>query len=217
MRAISFFLVGLVTFLSSETCWADELKNSQAIVPQQQFETDCSAAQSIADRGWQIFVAKNQLGDESDNIGIRANAFMILSSRCRKDAKNAKIEIDNTPLSETDLDIFKIFQPNGSMSALAACLFRSTPKAALKFVLSSDAAAFIKLQSSLKSGEISLGDTDQDALIQMLKSSSGCGDLIPRPPKEINANKLYSDLNWYVRVQPNLEVIMTWHRNRGAK
>ena len=95
------------------------------------------------------------------------------------------------------------------MAALAECLNKSVPTESSLFVLASDAAAFANYRATGRMGAI-----DEAAFNKMLSSSKDCGDLMQ--PK-VQANELYADLNWHVRIQPNIERIVVWFANGETK
>jgi hypothetical protein len=170
----------------------------------------CDSQQAIVDRAWMLYAAKNPVAeDEQSTIGARILAFSTLNLHCAERDSAAKPAIDLSRPSATQLETLKSFRPKGPMAALAECLYESTPTDSSRFVLASDAAAFANYRANGRMGAI-----DEAAFKKMLSSSKGCGNLVE--PK-VQANELYADLNWHVRIQPNIERIVVWFADGEMK
>lgn len=97
--------------------------------------------------------------------------------------------------------------PAGSMDELGSCFVRFAPEQATAFLRESD----LEASRSFTGTKMSMGsvsDTALEALIsKSLSKSPGCGPTFKKLGKRVqhvDANALYSRLNWLLRVEPQL-------------
>ena len=166
----------------------------------------CDARQAAVDRAWLLYASKHTVNpSQPGTVGARILGLSSYMQHCA--VADAKL-IDLAPLGTGELALLREFAPAGPMSELAGCLFTSSADKAVDFVLASDVAAYREYAESRQMGAL-----DEQALVTLLESADGCGALVP---ETLRGNELYADLNWFARIRPNLDRIVSWHSEAAA-
>lgn len=162
----------------------------------------CKPEREIANRAWSLFIAKNPVNSQQVlNYGARIQALGSLLAPCGKE-----IKLSTNPLTKIELEEFEKFEPKSVSSTWAQCLSKAANLEALVFLQASDSIAYSNYSKNQKVGGF------DDSTFQQLASTAGCKKSF-KP--NINATVFYSDLNWYVRVRPEMKTIIAWHRSNS--
>lgn len=165
---------------------------------------DCEGTRANIARAWMAFVSSRDIGTSDEaTAGSRMLSLLNFTLTCGDHETQPIAMTRLRGLSVDQLAQMRSDKPGGRSGQLAKCLFISAPVEALAFVTISDRSAYDEFMTRRQ-----LGGVDTQSLLKLISASEGCGDLVG---DTLQANQLYADINWYTRVLPNIEEVLTWN------